>query len=444
MHKNYSYLILFSCFFLLIQGCEKDLTPLSIDQTELRLIVEDIGVTEAWLKLKSENGRPEYLITITRNDSTIKQFNILSTDTLIYDSGLLPNQDYTYTATLTTESKMLTTESQLTTMDTTSHDFNWEILTFGDGNSSVIRDVFIIDSDDIWAVGEIYLNDSTGQIDPQPYGAIHWNGLEWELMKVPYHDYGTTNIYPGPLRTVFAFDSNNVYVTSSANLLKWDGESWTEKAFFMTGIPFKGQVRKMWASSENDIYCVGNTGVIYNYDGQTWLRIETGTDLPINDIWGNFNNNTGEYEVLCVANYILHDTTKKVLQISGTSVNEISIKGFRSFIDGVWFIPQRKYYIVGSGIFYNNDISKQDIWQIYPPGSVTNYHTHKIKGNSINDVVAVGSFGEIVHFNGYTWKNYYNVTQLNSGAYYSVDIKDDVIIAAGYLNSKAVIAIGSR
>ena len=44
--------------------------------------------------------------------------------------------------------------------DTTSHNFTWETWTFGEHSSSVLNDVAIIDENNIWAVGEIYMNDS--------------------------------------------------------------------------------------------------------------------------------------------------------------------------------------------------------------------------------------------------------------------------------------------
>jgi hypothetical protein len=275
---------------------------------------------------------------------------------------------------------------------------------------------------------------------------VHWDGNEWSLQRITVRlQYNGTVIYTDAddITAIFAANNNDIWFVSDAGgVTRLKDNNW----LFME-IPYgigPGSTNKIWGLSSPELYFVGPNGKITYYIGQTWQRIVSRTDLPINDIWGAQNPKTNEYEVLCVANYILHDTTKKVLKISGNSVKEIPIRGFRSFIDGIWFVPQRKYYIVGSGIFYNNDINKPDNWQTYPPGSLTNYHTHKIKGNSINDVVAVGSFGEIVHFNGYTWKNYYNVTQLNSGAYYSVDIKDDLIITTGYLNSRAVIAIGNR
>jgi hypothetical protein len=41
--------------------------------------------------------------------------------------------------------------------------------------------VAIIDENNIWAVGGIYMDDSTGQPDPEPYGLVHWDGNKWNL-----------------------------------------------------------------------------------------------------------------------------------------------------------------------------------------------------------------------------------------------------------------------
>ncbi|MGB9664445.1 MAG: hypothetical protein ACPL25_05950 [Ignavibacteria bacterium] len=63
-------------------------------------------------------------------------------------------------------------------MDTTSHEFSWEITYLGDGGSSVLYDVAIINENNIWAVGEIYMNDSLGRPEPNAYNAIHWDGTK--------------------------------------------------------------------------------------------------------------------------------------------------------------------------------------------------------------------------------------------------------------------------
>jgi len=63
-------------------------------------------------------------------------------------------------------------------MDTTSHDFRWEIYTLGDGTgSSCLYDVAIINETLAYAVGEIYRNDTT-------FNVAKWNGKERELMRI--------------------------------------------------------------------------------------------------------------------------------------------------------------------------------------------------------------------------------------------------------------------
>jgi len=47
-------------------------------------------------------------------------------------------------------------------MDTTSHNFTWQTWTFGEHSSSRLYDVAIINENNIWAVGEIYMKDSLG------------------------------------------------------------------------------------------------------------------------------------------------------------------------------------------------------------------------------------------------------------------------------------------
>lgn len=91
-------------------------------------------------------------------------------DTLLYIDSLLPNQTYKFkvVANTTDNPQPTTNELTVTTMDTTSHNFTWQTFTFGDAGagSSVLYDVAIINENDIWAVDEIYMNDSLGNPDP--------------------------------------------------------------------------------------------------------------------------------------------------------------------------------------------------------------------------------------------------------------------------------------
>ncbi len=69
------------------------------------------------------------------------------------DEGLQPGQTYQYTAQLITPTPPVwydnnyTSQVQVRTMDTTSHNFTWQTFTFGDGTgSSCLYDVAIINA----------------------------------------------------------------------------------------------------------------------------------------------------------------------------------------------------------------------------------------------------------------------------------------------------------
>jgi len=97
-------------------------------------------------------------------------------DSVFIDENLLPRRTYKYRAfrlngTAPTDSS---TPVQVTTMDTTSHNFTWQIDTLG-ATASTLYDVVIINDTLAYAVGEMYLRDSTGQINPQAYNMAKWN-----------------------------------------------------------------------------------------------------------------------------------------------------------------------------------------------------------------------------------------------------------------------------
>jgi hypothetical protein len=326
-------------------------------------------------------------------------------------------------------------------IDTTSHNFTFQTWTFGEHSSSILYDVTIIDENNIWAVGEIYMNDTLGQPDPQPYSVAHWDGSDWTIIKVPYHDFNQTVKHPGPLFTIAVIESE-IYVVSYANLLKWTGSDWEEKAFFMEQIPFDGQVSKMWGIDENNIYCVGRNGAIYFYFGSDWQKIESGSELDIYDIVGKQNINN-LYEVICVAAKQSVNSSKKIYRIENNILTELNVNGIPSSIRGIWFKPGEKYYVVGSGMFYKNNINSNDNWISFGK-TVTPFYTNAIDGNDLNDIVVCGAYGELLHYNGSSWKSYQDQLEMQAGSYRSIKIKNNFLIAVGYDSPKAVITIGKR
>ena len=407
----------------------------------LRLAALDASCTEVWLEVKLAAGVQPRILTLQRDTQTVLTTTLIATDTLIVDEGLFPNRQYTYTLTRPAGVFTDRTSAPITTMDTTSHNWTFSVDTLGDGNSSVLNDVAIINDTLILAVGEIFLRDSTGRIDPIAYSVAIWNGSNWTLKRLYY----SGNNLIAPVRGIFAFGANDVWL-AAGSVFHWDGvSSQAQLSFSRFTLPDpNATVEKLWGISSTNLYGVGNAGTIVHYANGTWQRIESGTTLPVNDIWGASNTRTGGVEILCIASRKFQNQGKKVLKIDVATVSVLSDSGLPFYFSGMWFDPNKRYYIVGPGIYQKRSADDNGLWVGYPSGVVTSFYTNSIHGQGINDVVATGAFGEVVHFNGKTWMNYYSITQLASGSYYSVKIKGNTIVAVGSLYDRAVVVRGTR
>ena len=415
--------------------------PPSPDLRKITLSVEDVSCTEVWLNIKADSiSFPSEIILL--KDTVAQTISLCCSDTTLYIDSLLPNKTYAYKAILAADTTIKSETVTAQTLDTTSHNFSWQSWEFGEHSSSVLYDVAIIDENNIWAVGEIYMNDSLGQPDPFPYNLVHWNGSQWELLKVSYHDFGTTQKFPGKLKTIQLFGIDSIYVCSSANLLKWDGKEWKELAFFMTSIPFTGQVNKMWGTDEENIYCVGNAGAIFHYSGPSggWQKIESGTDLNIYDIWGDVNPQTGEYEILCVASNIFFNEGNKLLKVLDNVVTEVNNDGLPWSLFTLWFKPGRTYYVGGDGMYNVKQLGESWTKDLTLPP----YYKSSIRGQALNDIVLCGVYGLLMHNNGVEWKNYQYTVFEPDKTFANIDIKGNVVSASGSFGSKAFITIGVR
>jgi hypothetical protein len=70
-------------------------------------------------------------------------------------------------------------------------------------------------------------------------------------------------------------------------------------------------------------------------------------------------------------------------------------------------------------------------------------YTNRIRGNASNDVITVGDFGIVAHFNGVTW-NVYNELAIAVGNYESVSIKNNLVVAVGFSNAQGIVVLGKR
>ncbi len=128
--------------------------------------------------------------------------------------------------------------------DTTSHNFVWQIDTLGDGNSSVLNDVCIIDENNVWAVGEIYVKDATGQFNDPPYNAARWDGRRWNFLRVLFPICGTADSYPFAARAIFTVGPRDIWISSAGTIARWNGSSFSTMC--IPASELSGSINKLW------------------------------------------------------------------------------------------------------------------------------------------------------------------------------------------------------
>ena len=424
---------------LLLKACNTTEPPIQ-NGASISIKLFDVSVTEAYLYIEI-NSSSTRQVELLKDNVLNLSFNLVGNDTILLISDITEQTNYKFKANLKHQDYVVSRSEELsiTTLAPTSNNFTWQVFTFGNPNYgySVLRDVSVIDENYIWVVGKVYLLDSLGQTDTQVYGAGYWNGSEWDLMKVPYSDYGNPRPppSPGPLFTISTIN-NKVFVTSYANLLEYNNENWIERAFFIKDLSFDGQVLQMYAYNEDNIYCVGRNGTIYHITNSGWNEIESGTETTLKDIWGCRNPVTGE-EVKYIAGTLLEVTDEfKILKMNANNeVEEINWDVYSNPYS-IWSNNSFPIFVSGSYLYSNKNGNWERIDEVSGKSSTC------IRGTALNDIIVCGSQGLLAHYNGVEWKRFDEIVP--DAIFISVAIKGNTICAVGELGRDAIIVLGRR
>jgi hypothetical protein len=398
------------------------------------LAVEDASCTEVWLHVLFADGIPYHQVILTRDGNPILSSTVRATDTLIVDEGLLPSHSYAYDLTVTGIFGIHAT-AQARTMDTTSHNFNWEVDTLGVGTSSFLYDVAITNDTLAYAVGEVYVRDTLGNLDALPYNVAKWNGVNWRLVRVTVGFRGSPITVP--LNGIFAFSSHDIWLTGGL-AIHGDGNTWIgHDVRTVTGYDTL-DFTKCWGASTNNLYCVGLQGSLAHYDGSTWQKISSGTTVTLNDVWGGSNVAFGKGVVyIAVGNkYTGGETFFLKVDPSG-AVARMPWADQARPRQSIWFDDHSAVFTCGAGVFSWH----KGQWRY--EASVPSIYTNRVRGNAVNDVFVVADFGLVVHYNGLTWHTF-DELRLPAGNYESVAVKNGLVIAVGWQGVYAIALSGRR
>jgi hypothetical protein len=444
-------IIFFIILLLGINSCKDDLpvVPPDIppDYRKINLTIEDVSCTTVWLKisLDSIDLPSELRLELNNNEMII---NISQRDTVLAVDSLLPNQNYHLKGVLL-EDSTINSEQSFRTLNTTNPVYTWQRWEFGEHGHSILWDIKIINENNIWAAGAIYLKDSLGNNDHNAYNAIHWDGSKWEMFRIPFYTVcgsNPSNKTSYPIKTIKVFNENEIWFFMFGNeVVKFKNNILSEPFCIQDAY----SIHAVWGNSPNNIYAAGEVGYIAHYNGTSWTKIESGTTTNLQDVYGSPGG-----EVIYVCGSLNSGEESAFLKIENNKVKEIfkgpawsEINGKHvGLLNSVWTKNKfQTYYLNPSGSQINVQAANQDSLNphniVYKLGDFM----FKLRGTDHNNLFVAGQGGIIGHYNGMSYKIIYN-----SGIYnltlFNIDIKDNILASSGSnyssIYSKATIVLG--
>ena len=197
----------------------------------------------------------------------------------------------------------------------------------------------------------------------------------------------------------------------------------------------------MWYNTPDDIYGVGQDGIIVHYDGTSWQQINTNMTTTVMDIWGFINKQSNQKKILATVStdwYSISDDYK-ILSIKNNSYQDTLKWKWPEErpLMSIWFGQDSMVYVAGSGIAVYKDSAWLDIESIPPHG------VYKIRGSAWNNIFSAGQRGIITHYNGSTW-HVYNELEFDHGSLKDLAVTRNMVVAVGTIGERGIIIRGNR
>jgi hypothetical protein len=344
----------------------------------------------------------------------------------VIDTTASPSTTYHYKA-IQLEGTARTLESdvvQVTMLDTTSHAVQWQVDTLGARGE--IFDVWAFSRDNIWAVGEIFLKDSTGNVDPVLYNAARYDGVRWQAIRIPTRSVGGST-GAATLRTIFCFSPSDIWVFAyHGAYAHGNGSQW------QTQLGTGGET-KLWGTSSSNLFVVGSNGAISHYDGTRWERMDSGTDVDLEDVWGLDN------EHVWATGTNIDDGRCVVLQYDGRNWKTIyDNNGKPRELDfgfsTVWTDNLSVLYLAGGSRLRRLTLHSSTFGDRVETGQT--YVSYRVRATAQNDLFVAAAGGDLVHGSGVSWHLYPELKQSGGSAFafwYAVHPARDFIVIGGEL-----------
>jgi len=288
---------------------------------------------------------------------------------------------------------------------------------------NMIRGISGTSSSDVWAVGSYEEVFNFNPYNVENDLILHWNGTGWQ--QYPAMQLSTTlddlwDVEAIAVNNVWAVGMYNDFATTRAELLHYDGNSWTNQP--LNFIPGGSYLNALHSISATDIWAAGGKSgspsspcYVLHYNGSSWSEIPVPTigsyrntfndihGTSSNDIWaaGNWGDHYGDFHAL-----LMHWNGSNWSNVSLPSnitsqLSEMLSVRMVDANDG-WAMG---YYLAGGMFKLHWDGTN---WTEVTP---TNGGGGAFAVLSTNNVFSVG--GEISHWDGSGWTIVDPLTQLS-------------------------------
>lgn len=283
-------------------------------------------------------------------------------------------------------------------------DYTWiaDTLAYEGSAQTLMRSIWGSSASDIYICG--HNDNNRGQI-------YHFDGTRWNSVDI----FNAIQIGPISLNEVNGISNNNLWVVGSrlktnpnpppnflneSFIIQYLGSSWIEHK-----INTHSAVYSVYANSTTDVWACGGDGIVYHYNGYEWE-----TDTVITPFKGsNFQlNNLVVYKG---KTYILGNAQDLIrfqdvyYFFSGSMNNWVLVDSMRLDVNNTTFrwgvgklynSPWGKLYSSGWGIFEWNGNG----WNKIIPYFDNQKPIRAIAGTNENNLILVGDFGKVYHWNG--------------------------------------------
>jgi hypothetical protein len=189
-----------------------------------------------------------------------------------------------------------------------------------------------------------------------------------------------------PIYGIHANSTTDIWLAAGMEI-HGNGSSWTPHDVRLLTRRDSLAFTKCWGTI-SFMYFVGNQSSMARFDGSGWTAMQSGTSLDIRDIYRSENTQTGSWEIMAIASKQYTSLDRRILRISGLTVEELQDRPLTDPLTTCWFVPGVRYLVAGGGI-QEKGVLEEELWRTAPDNGTHSY-SEAIRGVAANDIFAVG------------------------------------------------------